>query len=89
MTSPDTKRASLATLREMRDRGEIRRGSPEEQDPLPDDFWDAAEVVAPPRTSVHLKLDPEVFDFFKRGGKGHLTRMQNVLTAYVRAKTRS
>jgi uncharacterized protein (DUF4415 family) len=52
-------------------------------------FWDEA-VVVPPKapTSVHLKLDPEVFDFFKRGGKGHLTRMQNVLKAYVEAQRR-
>lgn len=35
---------------------------------------------------MHLKLDPEVFEFFKAGGKGHLTRMQNVLAAYVRAR---
>lgn len=39
--------------------------------------------------SVHLKLDPEVFACFvaETGGKGHLTRMQNVLRAYVKAKT--
>jgi uncharacterized protein (DUF4415 family) len=44
-----------------------------------------------PRRSVHLKLDPEVFDFFyqEAGGKGHLTRMQNVLKAYVNARQRS
>ncbi len=32
-----------------------------------------------PRQSVHLRLDPEVVDFFKAGGKGHITRMQAVL----------
>lgn len=42
----------------------------------------------PPPRSVHLKLDRDVFDFFKSQGKGHLTRMQNVLKAYVRAQTR-
>ena len=39
-------------------------------------------------TSVHLKLDPLVFAFFKQQGKGHLTRMQNVLKAYVQAEMR-
>jgi uncharacterized protein (DUF4415 family) len=74
----------------MRNRDEIHRGDSAEEDRLPNDFWDTAEVVSPNnRTSVHLKLDREVFDFFKQGGKGHLTRMQNVLAAYVRAKTRS
>lgn len=86
MTSENIRRASLAELREMTKRGEIKRGTPlTEDDQLPAEFWDSAEVVAPPKTSVHLKLDPEVFDFFKRGGKGHLTRMQAVLAAYARA----
>lgn len=35
---------------------------------------------------MHLKLDPEAFAFFKAGGKRHLTRMQDVLAACVRAK---
>jgi uncharacterized protein (DUF4415 family) len=71
----------------MANRGEIGPGNPlTEDDRLPAEFWDSAEAVAPPKTSVHLKLDPEVFDFFKRGGKGHLTRMQNVLAAYVRTR---
>jgi uncharacterized protein (DUF4415 family) len=86
MTSKNIRRASLAEFRAMTDRGEVRRGEPEtEDDRLPAGFWDEAEVVAAPKTSVHLKLDREVFEFFKRGGKGHLTRMQNVLKAYVRA----
>jgi hypothetical protein len=25
---------------------------------------------------VHLKLEAEVFDYFKRGGKGHLTHAE-------------
>lgn len=75
----------------MYDRGELDQtdesGMVEE---LPDDFWDNAVVVEPPPRSVHLKLEPEVFQFFKSGGKGHLTRMQNVLKAYVKAqKTRA
>ena len=88
MTSENIRRASLAKLREMTNRGDVRRGDPvPEDDQLPPEFWEAAEAVSPPKTSVHLKLDPEVFDFFKQGGKGHLTRMQNVLAAYVHAHT--
>jgi len=61
-------------------------GPPTEYADLPQDFWDNAKVVFPrePR-SVHLKLDPDVFDYFKAQGKGHLTRMQEVLRAYVNA----
>lgn len=88
MISKNTRRASLAELRAMTDRGEVRRGEPvTEDDRLPAEFWAAAELVKAAKTSVHLKLDREVFEFFKRGGKGHLTRMQNVLAAYVRAHT--
>ena len=88
MISNDIKRASLGELREMKERGEIRRGDPAiEDDRLPAEFWENAGLDhAPERKSVHLKLDPEVFDYFKSGGKGHLTRMQNVLAAYVRAR---
>jgi uncharacterized protein (DUF4415 family) len=72
-------------------RGELyyNPDAPEGPD-LGDDFWANAVVVEPAveRTSVHLKLDPAVFDFFKQGGKGHLTRMQNVLKAYVEAQKR-
>lgn len=54
---------------------------------LPEDFWANAEV-RPPRTkqSVHLRVDPEVLDFFKAEGSGHLTRMNAVLRSYVEAR---
>ncbi|WP_373355656.1 BrnA antitoxin family protein [Pseudoroseicyclus sp. CXY001] len=74
----------------MEARGELgdRPDALVEDGKLPPEFWEEAEVWYPPaaRRSVHLKLEPEVFDFFKDGGKGHLTRMQNVLAAYVRAQ---
>ena len=59
----------------------------DERDLTPD--WTLAELVVPrPRQSVHLRLEPEVVDFFKDGGKGHITRMQAVLRAYVDAQKR-
>jgi uncharacterized protein (DUF4415 family) len=76
----------------MKDKGELltnlSEGKPGEE--LPDDFWENAVVVAPRTvpTSVHLLVEPEVFAFFKSQGKGHITRMQNVLKAYVRAHTK-
>jgi uncharacterized protein (DUF4415 family) len=44
-------------------------------------------VAAKKPRSVHLKVDPDVFEFFRAEshGKGHLTRMQNVLKAYAKA----
>ena len=83
------RRVSLEQLEALRENGEIEDGDESGLvEELPDDFWDEAVLVMPPPRSVHLKLDPEVFDYFKSQGKGHLTRMQNVLKAYVRAKKR-
>lgn len=90
MSEQNIRRVSLAELRAIRDKGEYvdtdETGFVEE---LPPGFWDDAKLVMPtPLKSVHLKVDAEVFDFFKGQGKGHLTRMQNVLRAYFRARKR-
>lgn len=48
--------------------------------------WTQAKLVLPqPKQSVHLRLDQEIIAFFKAEGKGHITRMQAVLKAYVDA----
>jgi len=55
-----------------------------ERDLRPD--WTRAELVLPrARKSVHLRLDAEIVDFFKAQGRGHITRMQAVLRAYMEA----
>ncbi|MCK9376980.1 MAG: BrnA antitoxin family protein [Syntrophobacterales bacterium] len=51
---------------------------------LPD--WTQAKLVLPEaKKSVHLRLDGEIIAFFKSQGKGHISRMQAVLKAYVDA----
>ena len=85
------KRASLDDLEKMNREGKLSYGSTAlKGEDLGPEFWANARLVEPkePR-SVHLKLDPEVFEFFKSHGKGHLTRMQDVLKAYVKAHTHS
>jgi len=48
--------------------------------------WTQATLVMPePKQSVHLRLEQEVVDYFKACGKGHISRMQAVLKAYVNA----
>ncbi|MGU3494509.1 BrnA antitoxin family protein [Xanthobacteraceae bacterium A53D] len=88
MSDQTMKRASLAELKKMRIAGELHH-NPEarEGESLGREFWEKAMVSSPKQTpkSVHLKLDPEVFEFFKAQGKGHLTKMQDVLKAYVLA----
>jgi uncharacterized protein (DUF4415 family) len=89
MTERSMKRASLAEIRRMKEKGKLFHDpKAPEGEKLGPEFWAKAEVAAPRKSrSVHLKLDPEVFDFFysRSNGKGHLTRMQNVLKAYVNA----
>lgn len=54
------------------------------------EFWKSARVVVPAgKTSVHLRLDSDIVDWFKSHGKGHLTRMNAVLRSYVEAQKRS
>ncbi len=56
----------------------------DERDLKPD--WTRAKLVlSEPKQSVHLRLEREIIDFFKARGKGHISRMQAVLKAYVTA----
>jgi uncharacterized protein (DUF4415 family) len=81
-------RYSLSQIEAKRMRGEDpTRPNPPEAEPLPKDFWKSARVVVPTgKTSVHLRLDRDIVDWFKAHGKGHLTRMNAVLRAYVEAQ---
>ena len=48
--------------------------------------WTQAKLILPQaKQSVHLRLDQEIIAFFKSPGKGHISRMQTVLKAYVDA----
>ncbi|MBM3602279.1 MAG: hypothetical protein FJX22_00645 [Alphaproteobacteria bacterium] len=66
-------------------RSQTRPDAPEGE-ALSKEFWERAQLVMPPsKTSVHLRLDSDVFEWFKRQGAGHLTRMNAVLRTYVEA----
>jgi uncharacterized protein (DUF4415 family) len=73
----------------MRARGEVFETPPDAPTyELPESFWKNAYVVraGEGRTvSVHLRVDRYVLEWFKRQGKGHLTRMNAVLRAYYEA----
>lgn len=80
------RQASLHDLRKMKDEGKLNAAqSVHGVDQLPADFWADATLVEKPEEarSVRLNLEPEVFEFFKSQGKGHITRMQNVLKSYA------
>jgi uncharacterized protein (DUF4415 family) len=80
---------SLEEARAIRARGESRtRPDAPDGPPLGDEFWaNAVLVEGTNRKSVHLRLQPEVFEFFVKqtGGKGHIAKMQAVLKAYADA----
>lgn len=84
-------RYTLGEVEEARKRGEdLTRPDAPEAESLGKDFWKSARVVMPPgKTSVHLRLDRDVVEWFRARGKGHLTRMNAVLRAYVDAEKRS
>ena len=48
--------------------------------------WTKAKLVIPSRKqSVNLRLENDIVDFFKKQGKGHISKMQAVLRSYVNA----
>ena len=49
-------------------------------------FWEKARIVetrSRRKASVHLRLDPDTLAFYRSAGRGHLTRMANILRAYA------
>lgn len=56
---------------------------------LDETFFRTARLVMPAKskTSVSLRVDQDVLDFFKSEGKGHLSRMNAVLRAYMLSQT--
>ncbi|WP_196804857.1 BrnA antitoxin family protein [Methylopila sp. M107] len=81
-------RASLADVRIRKERGESQTSpNAPEREAFERGFWDKAEMRVGKGgiQSVHLKLEKEVFEFFKERGKGHISRMQEVLKAYAHA----
>ena len=83
--------ASLEELRAMKERGQISPPRPDaEPVDLPSDFWDGAEVRMPvPKQPVNLRIDADILDFFRAGGRGYQTRIHSVLRSYVDARKRS
>ena len=52
--------------------------------------WTKGRLVLPQRKqSVHLRVDPDVLQWFRRQGRGYLTRMNAVLRAYYEARRKS
>lgn len=56
---------------------------------LDDKFWENAKLVLPKtKKAISLRIDQDVIDWFKSTGKGYQSKMNAVLKAYVKAKTK-
>jgi uncharacterized protein (DUF4415 family) len=45
--------------------------------------WTAAQIDLPaPKAVLHMRIDRDVLEFFRRGGRGYQTRINAVLRAY-------
>jgi len=61
----------------------------------PDDIheeldWKKAFIGLPPRKKdIHIRIDSDVLEWFKRTGEGYQTRMNNVLRAFFVSRRRS
>jgi uncharacterized protein (DUF4415 family) len=80
-----TKRLSHTEIKAAIARGE---GATRPDAPEADAFWANAVIVEPEarKSSVHLRLDPEVLAWFRAQGPGYLNRMNAVLRAYYEVK---
>jgi len=90
MARNDTRRYSRDDLRAMKIKGKVHAtpaDAPEIE--LDEAFWKRARIVeARPRrkSSVHLRVDPDTLAFYRAAGRGHLTRMANILKAYAETR---
>lgn len=72
----------------MKDQGQLHatREDATEID-MPEGFWDDAKIEEPKaKHPVSLRVDPDIWEFFKGQGDGHLIRMHAVLRSYVDAQ---
>jgi uncharacterized protein (DUF4415 family) len=51
--------------------------------PLDVDWSKAKMVRLEPKIAMSIRVDPDIYDFFKATGKGYQTRMNAVLRTYV------
>lgn len=64
---------------------DIRRAVADDPDAVPLDLdWSNAKLVHfKPKIPMSIRVDPDIYDFFKAMGKGYQTRMNAVLKAFM------
>jgi uncharacterized protein (DUF4415 family) len=87
MADDDATRVPVESLARERAMGQTETGPDAPSRAADADVWATARVVMPHtgKSSVHLRLDSDVLDWFRQQGRGHLTRMNAVLRSYMEA----
>jgi uncharacterized protein (DUF4415 family) len=62
------------------------RDDPDWADLIDIDWSDAVLVQPVLKTALSIRLDPDILDFFKKGGKGYQSRINAVLRHYVESQ---
>ncbi len=79
----DKDQTDWEALRKMRDEDIDLSDIPE----LDKNFWKNAKIVRPDSTQqVTLRIKKSVLEYFKAGGKGYQTRMNQVLESFVKSR---
>ena len=88
MKKENIKRYSIDEIKKMKSRS--RKVEDEDIDfsdipELDDKFWENAVLVKPGelKESITIRLDADVVRFFKGGGRGYQTRINDVLKSYM------
>jgi uncharacterized protein (DUF4415 family) len=86
----DIMKHSLDVLRELREHGETETRPDAPARKLGAEFWEGARVVMPPGTSsIRLRVDADVLEWFRGQGRGHLARMNAVPRSFMDAQKRA
>lgn len=66
----------------------VRPRTTEENAPQLSSWEDSPLDLPEPKQAISLRVDRDVLEFFKSGGKGYQTRMNAVLRAYMKSHKR-
>ena len=49
--------------------------------------WDGARIDLPePKAVLHMRVDSDVLEFFRRSGRGYQTRINAILRSYMKSQ---
>ena len=86
-------RVTMAEALLMEDRSDwakVRAAEDKEEDEDEHPDWSTLSTTLPwVKKTVSIRLDPDVLEFFKAGGRGYQTRINAVLRAYMAAKSKA